>query len=138
LLSVYRAHRNIHAGQELKWDIMSEVKDYLFARHIERIGIGDTGLEDQLLYLSKFELDTEEVFSAEYKNISLQEAQDALVKRFKSEKKGYYLFRAQEASWIPFFGDFRNTVLKSGKNLFLERRFISPEGIVVYLLYRVS
>jgi len=138
LLSHYKAHRNIHAGQELKWDVMSEVKNYLIAKQIKKIEIGDTGLEDQLLFLSGSELELEEVFPAKYKNLSLQEAAKELTKRINFEKEGYYLFRARDNFWIRFFEDFCNIVLKCGKKIDVEREFVTPEGTVVYVLYKVS
>jgi len=137
LLKYKQAHRNIHGGQEVKWDVMSEVKDFFMQSGIYKVGLGDTSFKDPLLFLSNFDLELEEIFPAHHKGITEKEAERNLIERFNRESEGYYLFRTEENALIHFFNRFANIAEQNGKKVELLREFKSPEGIPVFRVYKV-
>jgi len=137
LLAIDKAYRNIHSGTELKWNVMSDVLNFLDTRGIKSVGLGDTGLMDTMLFLSNFSLSADEVFYAPYKAIPKDEQEESLKSRFNNEKEGYYLFRIEEGSWIHFFSDFQRLVSKCNKHIELFREFRTPDDELMYVLYKV-
>jgi|GEM_PF-3229013 len=137
LFMVYNAYRNIHSGAELKWNTLPDVINFLNDEKIKDIGLGDTGLNDSILFLTNFSLRTEEVFYAPYKSIPRQRQEEMLINRLNREKEGYYLFRPEEDAWIKYYPDFQRVVLACGKNIKLFKEFQAPEGRVIYRLYKV-
>jgi hypothetical protein len=132
-----KAYRNIHGGQEAKWDIMSDVKKYILEKKIKRVGLGDSGLRDPLSFLSGFDLELDEVFYSPYRDLSKEAVELKLVERFNRDKEGYYLFREDELVVVHFFSDFENICKRYGKKVDLFYEFKSPEGSTVFKLYKI-
>jgi len=137
LLIDYKAYRNIHSGEELKWNVLPDVIRFLGKEGIKEIGLGDTGMNDAILFLTNFSLGTEEIFYAPYKSSQKQKQEELFINRLNKEKEGYYLFRAEEGAWIHYYPDFRKLVSACGKNIELFKEFPAPGGRVVYRLYKV-
>ncbi|MDD4909407.1 MAG: glycosyltransferase family 39 protein [Candidatus Omnitrophica bacterium] len=133
------AHLQLHGGEEARWNTARDVLAWLDAKGIRRIGLGDTGIKDVLLYLSGWRLDVDEVFYAQHFNMPRHEKELILRKRLGSEKEGYYLFRAAGTHWIDYLGRFKAIVKEEGLRMEVAAEFTAPvpDRRGVFTIYKV-
>src|SRR5579883_1201458 len=118
LLYVRRVHQMLHGGREVRWNAMGDVVAWLRDHHVDKVGLGDTGLMDPFDYLSGREIEEKEIFWAPYVQTPRDVVITRLRARLRSERAGgYYLFRAPDHPWIPFFADFRQIVASERKRI---------------------
>ncbi|MDD4909406.1 MAG: glycosyltransferase family 39 protein [Candidatus Omnitrophica bacterium] len=131
-----RVHIRVQGGNEITWNVLSDVNDYLAAEGINRIGLGDAYIKDALLFLSKFKLELYEVYPLDYMG-NTDAHMNGLAARLKAQRQGYYLFRTQNNAIVNFFDSFSAAASRCDKKVELLREFSSPEGDTIFMLYRV-
>lgn len=132
------AHRRIHGGADVRWNGLGAVSDWLAARGIRSVALGDTGLMDSLRFLTGMKAEVTEVFWAPYLKVPRQEAEDRLRRRFEAETEGYYLFRAPDIRWLDYLPRFLEIADDAGKRVAVEETFLAEDGEPLFVLYKVD
>ena len=134
------AHLWTHGGSEVRWNIALDALEWLKKNGIERVGLGDTGIKDALVYQNGSDKGIEEVFYADFLGnfISREAKENALRERLRGEKEGYYLFRRYP--WVPYFDDFAKIAKEENKDIAIAKEFKMHQqgGETVYVLYKVN
>lgn len=135
-----KAHLQLHGGHEVRWNVAADVVDWLENNGINRIGLGDTGIKDGVLYLSGHRLDAQEVFYAGYLDMPRVDKEMSLRERLRGEKEGYYLFRSPGAHWIDYLGRFKAIVQEEGMQMAVAKEFTvpAPGREAIFTIYKVS
>jgi len=135
-----QAHLWTHGGSEVRWNMALDVLEWLKKNGIERVGLGDTGIKDALIYQNGSDEGIEEVFYADFigKSISREAKENALRERLRGEKDGYYLFRRYP--WAPYFDDFAKIAKEENKGIIIVKEFKAHQqgGETVYILYKIK
>jgi len=139
-LTGQKAHLILHGGNEIRWNIASDVLRWLKDNNIKRVGLGDTGIMDSLLYLSGYELDIEEIFYGSHLSVPRETKEEALRQRLRNEKEGYYLFRPPDRYLIRYFERFNYIAGQENKKVEIAKVFETPAPVEepVFIIYRVS
>lgn len=138
VLHANQAHRFLHGGHEVRWNVTGDVVNWLSERNVETIGLGDTGIMDPFNYLSGRSIKAEEIFWAPYLKSPVESRIQRLRERLNREKSGFYLFRSSGNEWIPFFRWFRSIAREEGKDVSSSHVFYTGDKEPVFVLYLVQ
>ncbi|HOW27052.1 MAG TPA: hypothetical protein PK876_00925 [Elusimicrobiota bacterium] len=136
---VYHPHRNLHGGIQVRWDVMGQAVEWMHQQKIQRVGLGDTGLQDPLDFQSGRMIMSEEVFVAPYMtDVRQADHEKHLRSRFRREKQGYYLFFDPLWQRVSYRVRFMDIAQSEGKTVRRIHRVDSPEQEPAFVVYQVA
>ncbi|MHB2026043.1 MAG: phospholipid carrier-dependent glycosyltransferase [Elusimicrobiota bacterium] len=131
------AVHKLHGGYEVRWNLAGELTDWLREKHIDSIGLGDTGIMDPLRFLSGGSIHVREIFWAPYLDVPREKIISPLENRLNKEKIGYYVFRPKDSARAIFWPDFMRAVASAHKKAVIAKTISAPDGTPVYRVYEV-
>lgn len=139
LLGRSSPHDTLHGGHEVRWNVLSDVLDWLKDRNVTALGLGDTGILDPIRYLSGLSLQADEYFSAPYLSAAeVSQREERLRRALRTPGTSYFLFRDEAAARLPFLPEFKRLAAEERARARPEASFETPHGVPLYVIYRVD